>query len=946
MIKKMLMLVLLTSILACNPTKKVVEKAPPVKNIQKKVNTALMVPDDPNVKKGVLSNGMTYYIRNNGKPAEKVELRLVVNAGSILEDDDQQGLAHFMEHMNFNGTKNFKKNELVDYLQSIGVKFGAHLNAYTGFDQTVYILPIPTDNPEKLEKGFQIIEDWAFNALLTEDEINKERGVVLEELRTRLGAENRLMEKYLPKVVYHSKYSERLPIGKKEILENFTPDKIKRFYNDWYRPSLMAVIAVGDVDVDMLEAKIKSHFGSHPARKNPRKREIFGMENHKETFVAIESDDETTFTTLRMMYKDDHPTQADKSLKGAHKEVIENLFSQMINNRLAELKNGDNPPFVYGYTFYGGSWVKNWNAFQSFAMAAGDPFDALKALVRENERVKRFGFQKGEFERAKMDVLARLESQYNDRTKQESKKLVQPLIDNFLNGETMPGIEWTFDYFKKELPKIKVEEVNDLIKSYLKDENRVVIITGKDVKTKEGDVLELLEAVKTDQSIKPYEDKMVQSSLFKTLPKKGSITKTEDFGHGITRYILSNGARVYAKKTDFKNDEILFACESKGGKSLLSDAEYEKVSLAMRGITEAGVAGLNKNDLNKFMTGKIANVRPYVSRLTENMKGSSTPKDIETLFQLIHLNFTDINKDSGAFKSYITKRKGLMSNVLGNPIYYFMDKFGRYRYNDNPRYSGFPTPSDYDKQDYDLAYKLFKDRFSNGGDFDFYFVGNFDENQLKSLIEQYIASLPDNGKRDNFVDKRPMPVTGDHIQIFKKGSEPKSMVKIVYYGKKDCDPKDALSVKAIGDILRIKLIEKLREKESGIYSTRVRSNLDEKTKDYNLEISYGCAPKNVEKLNKISLEEVERMATEGPTEKDLHKVKEAFLLERKEALKQNKFWLNQVSDAVFMGEDLSDIDQYDAKVNNLTIDQLKTVAKKYFTHGAVIGILKPEKEVK
>ncbi len=945
MLKKILVLVLVTSLFACTPVKQVAESQP-VKSVINPKKEVSVVPDDPNVKKGVLSNGLTYYIRNNGKPADKVELRLVINAGSILEDDDQQGLAHFMEHMCFNGTKNFKKNELVDYLQSIGVKFGAHLNAYTSFDKTVYILPIPSDDPEKLEKGFQILEDWAFNALLTEDEINKERGVVLEELRTRLGAENRLMEKYLPKVVYNSKYSKRLPIGKKEILENFTPEQIKRFYNDWYRPDLMAVIAVGDVDVATLEAKIKAHFGKQPASVNPRKREIFGMGNHDETFVAIESDEETTFTTLRMMYKDDKASKPDPSIAGAKKEVLEYLFSQMLNNRLEEIKNGDKPPFVYGYTFYGGVWVKNWKAFQSFAMSSGDPFDALKTLVVENERVKRHGFMPGELERAKKDVLAGLESQYNDRNKQESRRMVQAYIDNYLDGETMPGIAWIYNFFKDELPNVKLDDVNALIGNYLKDKNRVIVITGKDVKTKKGEVLELLNSVKTDPNIKPYVDKAVQSSLFKTLPAKGSIVKTEKIDHDITFYTLSNGAHVYVKKTDYKNDEILFKCESKGGNSLWSDEEYEKVSLAMRGITDAGIAGLNKNDLNKFMSGKIANVRPFVSTFSEGMNGSATPKDVETLFQLIHLNFTDVNKDPAAFKSYLTKQKGFMGNILGNPNYFFMDKFGKYRYSDNRRYSGIPTPADYDKLDYDMAYKAFKDRFSNGGDFDFYFIGNIDDNNLESLLEQYIANIPDNNRREKYVNNKPMPITGDHTKVFNKGSEPKSMVKIVYFGKKGYDQKDALAVKAIGDILRIKLIEKLREKESGIYSTRVRSGMNHRNKDYNLEISYGCAPENVEKLNKISLQEVERMATEGPTEKDLQKVKEAFYLERKEALKMNKFWMKQLSDAIFLGEDLSELDKYEETVKSMTTEQLKMVAKKYFSDGAVIGILNPEKDVK
>ncbi len=947
MFKKFLWLIVLTALFACKPVQKTAKTE--VKTEKPSVTTPkaeALVPDDPTIVQGILPNGLKYYIKNNGKPADKVELRLVVNAGSILEDDDQQGLAHFMEHMNFNGTKHFKKNELVDYLQGIGVEFGADLNAYTSFDQTVFILPIPSDDPEKLEKGFLILEDWAFGALLTAEEIDKERGVVLEELRTRLGAENRMQEKYLPKMAYKSRYAKRLPIGKKEILESFTPDKIKRFYKDWYRPDLMAVIAVGDVDVKTLEEKIKKHFGKEPARVNPRERKYYGMQNHKETFVSIVSDKEATFNNIRLMYIDEANTQTDKTLDGARKTLVQSLFAEMINNRLDELRNSEKPPFVYGFSYKGGFLVKDRKAYQSIAMASANPMDALKALVVENERVKRYGFQAGELKRAKSEMLAQIEKQYLNRNKVESKRLVRPIINQFLDGRPNPSLEWKKNFFHKELPTISLQEVNALVNQYLRDENRVVIVTGKEPNMTEQEVLDLLASVGADKSIQPYEDKEVQSSLFKELPKKGSIVKTEKEALGITKLTLSNGARVFLKKTDFKDDEILFSCVSKGGSSLFSLEDYKKAHMALGGVTEAGVAGLSKNDLNKFMTGKIARVHSRVRDYSEEMEGSATPKDLETLMQLIYLNFTSINKDKAAYESFISKQKGFLANVLGNPQYYFMDKFGRYIHEGDPRYSGIPTPEDYDNADYDLAFKLRKERFANAGDFDFYFVGNFDENKIKPLIEQFIASLPASPHRENYQRNTFMPVTGSHKKIFYKGTEPKSQVSIVFYGRDGYDKKDALAVKALGDILRIKLIEKLREKESGIYSTRVWANLDKKDKDYTLWISYGCAPENVEKLNKISLAEVANVAANGPTEKDLHKAKEAFLLDRKEELKKNRFWIDQMSKSNFLGEDMKDIERYDDVVNALTVKDIQRVAQKYFTHGAIIGILMPETEKK
>ncbi len=950
MIKKIVSVALLIGLLACKTSQTTTTQTTKVENSAAKVENVVAVskevPNDPSVKKGKFDNGLTYYIKNNGKPADKVELRLVINAGAILEDDDQQGLAHFMEHMSFNGTTNFKKNELVDYLQTIGVKFGADLNAYTGFDQTVYILPIPSDDKEILEKGFQIIEDWAFNALLTADEIDKERGVVLEEYRTGLGADKRMRKKYFPKILYKSKYAERLPIGKKEILENFKPEVLRRFHKDWYRPDLMAVIAVGDVDVDVLEAKIKAHFDKPNKVKNPRIRKNFGEESHKETFIAIESDKEATFGQIRLMYKNPEEKKADNTIEGAKKELVEGLFATMINNRLGELRNSKNPPFVYGYSFNGGSFVRNREAYQSFAMAKGtDYIPALKALLVENERVKRYGFQLGEFQRAKKSMLARIDKQYENKDKQESGRLVQAMINNYLDNEGMPSVEWTYEFFHRELPKVQLKEVNALINSYIRKDNRVVLITGKEKTVTEQEVLDLFTTVENDQTIKPYEDKKIQESLFTSLPKKGTIVNEERNNKiGVTILTLSNGAKVFYKKTKFKDDEIVFECESKGGTSLISTQDYLDTHLALSGLSEAGVAGLNKNDLQKFMTGKIAKVRPYISDKSEGMSGSSTPKDLETLFQLIHLNFTQLNKDKDAFTSFAAKQKGFLGNLLANPRYFFQDAFGKYQYEKSKRYTGFPTPEQYDKADYDKAYSIYQKRFDNAADFNFFFVGNIAEDKLKEYATQYIASLPASTEKENYVDDGFFPLSGDHEKTFYKGHDPKSMVSINYRGQARYNKKDALAMKALGEIMSIVLVEKLREEESGVYSPRARANFSELNNSYKFSVSFTCGPDNVEKLIRISKEQVAKIINKGPTEKDLNKAKEAFLLDRKEQLEKNSFWLQAISSATFLDKDMADVVNYEAAVKAITIEDVHNVAKKFLTKGAVVGILMPEKE--
>ena len=906
------------------------------------------IPTDPNIRTGTLDNGLTYYIRNNGKPENKVVLRLAVNAGSILEDDDQQGLAHFMEHMNFNGTKNFKKNELVDYLQSIGVKFGQHLNAYTGFDETVYILPIPSDDEEKLEKGFQIIEDWAFNTLLTDEEIDKERGVVLEEYRLGLGADKRMLANWLPKMMYNSKYAKRLPIGKKEILENFSYDAIRKFRDDWYRPDLMAVVAVGDVDVDKLEAKIKEHFSKAPAAKNPRERTVFDVPNHEETFIAIETDKEATFNRVQLMYKDKDAPKVTVTVNDYRQDMVKNLFSQMINNRLDELRNGEKPPFVFGSSYYGGTYARSKNAYQSFAMTSPiGQLDGLKALLEENERVKRYGFQEGEFKRAKKDVLARMEKAFKNKDKTESARYVGEYVRNYFEQEPIPGIEWEYNFTKRALPSITLNEVNSLIENYLHKDNRVVVLTGAEkegiTKVEEKQVLDLLASVES-ADIKPYADTVLAESLITTMPKAGAIIKqVKNELLGTMTLTLINGVTIVYKKTDFKDDEVLMEAFSYGGSSLYSDADFLKVANANGGLTEAGVNGMNITDMGKMMSGKIARVRPFISGSSEGFSGSSTPKDLETLFQLTHLYFTSLNKDEKAFSSYIAKQKAFLGNVLSNPNIYFQIEMGKFMNQGNARYVGFPTPEALDKADYNLAYEKYKERFANAGDFKFYFVGNFDEAKLKEYAKLYLASLPSSDVRETYIDHGYRGLKGSHEKIIKKGTEPKSNVMIRYTGEATYSAKEKHLLKSLGEILSIKLIEKLREDESGVYGVGARGSMNKiPYGSYNFTISFPCGPENVIKLKDAALAEVQSIIDNGPEEKDVAKIKEAQLIEYKENLKKNKYWINGLKSADYNQVDKLKIVGATKDIDAITGEDIKAVAKKYLSKGHILAVLYPE----
>jgi len=907
------------------------------------------IPVDPNVKTGKLSNGLTYYIRNNGKPEDKVELRLVINAGSILESDRQLGLAHFMEHMNFNGTKNFQKNELVDYLQSIGVQFGADLNAYTSFDETVYILPIPSDNEEKLEKGFQILEDWAFNTLLTDEEIDKERGVVLEEYRIGLGADKRMLDRYLPKMLHNSKYAERLPIGKKEIIEKFDYEAIRRFRNDWYRPDLMAVVAVGDVDIDKLEAKIKEHFGKVPAAVNPRERIQFDVPTHKETLIAIETDKETTYNMVQLLYKDYESPKADVSISDYKKSMVKQLFSQMINNRLDELRNGENPPFVMGSSNHGGV-VRSKEAYQSFAISSPTgQLTALKALLEENERVKRFGFQKAEFLRAKKDVLARMEKAFQNKDKTESANYVGEYVRSFLEQEAIPGIEWEYDFHKNTLPNVSLEEVNSLISNYLHKDNRVVVLTGSDKegvpKVTEQQVSDLLAAVEVSE-IKAFEEEELGDAIMTELPKIGAILKeVKNENLGTTTLTLVNGATVVYKKTNFKDDEVLMQAYSYGGTSLYDTDTFRKIANANGGLTDAGVNGFSMTDMGKIMSGKIANVRPFISNDSEGLSGNSTPKDLETLFQLTHLYFTSLNKDDKAFNSFVAKQKAFLGNILSNPNYYFQIEFGKFLNQNNERYIGFPMAEDWDRADYGMAYDKYKERFANAGDFNFYFVGNFDENNLRAFVKQYIASLPDNKVREEYKDHGFRPLSGSHEKIIKKGTEPKSNVIIQFSGETVYDAKESHLLKSLGEILSIKLIEKLREEESGVYGVGARGSMSKVPYGaYNFTISFPCGPENVDKLKEAALAEVQSIIENGPTQTDVDKIKQAQMLDYKENLKKNSYWLNSLKNADYNKTDKSKIIGLTKEIDEISVLNLQEIAKKYLSNGHILAVLYPENQ--
>lgn len=906
------------------------------------------IPNDPDVRTGKLENGLTYYIRKNAKPEKKVDLRLVINAGSILETDKQVGLAHFMEHMVFNGTKNFPKNALIDYLQSIGVKFGQHLNAYTSFDETVYFLPIPSDDPVKLDKGFQILEDWAFNANLDGKDIDDERGVVIEEYRTRLGAGERMMKEYLPKMLYKSLYANRLPIGTKENLETFKHEEIRQFYKDWYRPNLMAVIAVGDINVDEMEAKIKQHFGKYKNPANEKPRKTFDIPNHKETFVSIAKDKEATSAMVQMIYKDTEKAKPTVTVGDYKADLIDGLFSQMINARLEEYTNEANPPFVYGYSFHSNLLAKDKEAYQSMAMTAEDKqLEALQTLAKENERAKKFGFTQSELDRVKNEYLAMYEKAFKDKDKNNSSTYLGSYQSNFLEGEAIPSIAYEYNLVKELLPTITLQDVNNVIHPYLREDNRVIILTGPEkdgLKTPtEKEVLAAIDVSKVD--LTPYEDAAVAESLIRNDIKAGKVVKTtQNDKLGTTTLELSNGAKVTYKKTDFKNDEILFGARSFGGSNLTDTKTYKQTYLADNAVTQAGIAGMDQNALSKFNTGKMYRVSPFVGGITEGFSGNSTPKDLEFLFQTVYAYFTDLNYDEKAYESDKNKMKSFYSNMMSQPEMYFQKEVSDFMYGHNERYTSFP-PSDkeWEATDYKKAYELFKERFADASDFEFFFVGNVTDEQMASFSEKYIASLPSLSRKETFKDTGSRVKTGVHKKEVFKGNDDKATVRISYSGDTTYSEKENLAMEALGEILTIKLIEELREKEGGVYGASARGGLNKLPYgSYSFSIGFPTNPASADKLIEMTLAEVEKIKKNGPEAKDLDKFKEGELTDYTKSLKENRYWLNVMLTAFNNQEDPNKALDFEKNLKALTAKDVQHVAQKYLDKNRVIAVLKPE----
>lgn len=909
------------------------------------------LPIDPNVRKGTLENGLTYYIRHNNLPENRADFYIAQKVGSMQEEDHQAGLAHFLEHMAFNGTKNFPGKSMLDYLEKNGVKFGANVNAYTSFDETVYYLTnVPMVRQGLLDSCLLILHDWSNAISLETEEIEKERGVIREEWRTRGGAQSRILEKLLPEMYKGSKYADRLPIGKIEVINNFKPEELRAYYKKWYRPDLQGIIVVGNVNVDQVEAKIKHFFSPIELDPNRPKREYYPVPDNEDPIVAMATDPEATRINLMVFYKHDPlPDEVKLSQAGLIANYINTVVSQMINERLQEIVQKPDAPFTSAYAYDDNYYIaKTKDAWTVVGNSSENKInDALAAMIRETERMKRFGFTVSEYDRARENLLKSYENAYNNRDKQRNASYTGEYLGNFLNSEPIPGIEYEYEMMQTIASQIPVEIINQTVAQLIGDKNVVISVSGPE---KEGiayptkdELVALFNKVNAEK-IAPYQEEISDEPLVPNLPAPGKIRKTEkNETLGTTVWTLENGMKVVLKSTDFKNDEIVMTATSEGGTSIYAEEDPLNSKVMNQVMTLGGVGNFSVTNLRKVLAGKRATASPSISLTTQSMNGSSSIKDFETMLQLVYLYFTAPRSDNDAFVSYIQRMETQLKNQEADPMVAFSDSVTYALYGNNPMTKRLKV-EDLPKIDYGKIMKMYKQSFSNPGSFTFTFVGNIDEEKVKPIIEQYLASLPGKPTKTEF-KKIPMNYRKGLIyNVFEREMQlPKASVFNGITGTIDFTQKNRMLMSMLGQILDIVYTEKIREDEGGTYGVYAGGGISRYPKNQSLlQIIYDTDPAKMEKLNAIVLDELQLIAANSPRETDFSKVKEFMRKKYYENIKENSYWLNILDNYYFYGDD--DHSNYLKILESITPNDVKVFVKEFLSQNNRATVIMMPKE--
>jgi zinc protease len=882
---------------------------------------------------GVLPNGLRYYVRRNARPEKRLELRLVVNAGSVQEDDDQRGMAHFVEHMLFNGTERFKKNDIVSYLESIGVRFGADLNAQTGFDETIYILPVPTDKPGLVDRAFDILQDWASAATFDSLEVVAERGVVLEEWRSGLGADSRIRDQQFPIIFQGSKYAERLPIGLPEVLRAANPAPLKRFYRDWYRPNLMAVIAVGDADPLQIERLIRTRFSRlrNPAR--PRPRSAIPVPGNDQPLVTIATDPEEQLANVGVLYK--HRPLPMRTLADYRRTLVEELYNAMFGARLSELSRRGEAPFSVASSGYGG-FVRGVDAYQLTAIAKeGKVNEALVATLTEARRVTDHGFLPAELTRARAALLRAYESAFDERSTTESGVYVGEYINHFLTREPSPGIGWEYRTVRNLLPGITLAEVNAIGRRWITDANRVVLLSAPARDSASLPRRDALLAAFSDASkgsVAAWSEDVADGALVPSPPPPGRVTAERTIESlGVTEWTLSNGIRVLLKPTSFKADEVLLRGWSPGGTSLIGDADLPSAALATTVAERGGVGAYDAIALTKRLAGIQVQVGSSIDGESEGISGGASPKDLATLFELAYAKLITPRPDSAAFAAFRAQVEPFLANRGTSPEAAFSDTVQLTLAQYHPR--AMPTNAEFLRRvDFRKAMDVYRDRFADFSDYTFVIVGSFTPATVRPLVEQWLAALPVTGRRESWKDVGITAPPGEVTKRVRKGMEPKAQTLALFHGKASFSPAERHALRSLAEYLETRLLEQLREALGGTYSVSVSGSLQRVPRqEFSVSIQFGSSPERADSLYNVVRSVIAETIAGKVSESDVAKVREQQQRAHEVSLRENTYWLANLAARVENEEDLEGLLRYGDFIKGLTPAGIQAAAQRYLT---------------
>jgi zinc protease len=908
------------------------------------------MPVDPEVVLGTLPNGLRYYVRANAKPAHRAELRLVVKAGSVLEDEDQQGLAHFVEHMEFEGTRHFPQQGIVEFLSSLGLSIGADANAATSYDETQYTLRVPTDSPGVLDRGLLVLEDWAQGATFEQTGIDRERGIVLSEWRMHLGAGERTQDKIRRVQLEGSRYAVRPPIGKPDSIEHAQREQLVRFYHDWYRPDLMAVIVVGDVDRDGAVAMIKNHFSALSAPSPEPPRPAFDVPEHPGTRYAVVTDKETTATAVELT--DLRPARNQASVGGYRDLMRDQLFAAMLGARLDELTQRENPAFLRAAadrSLFPAPRTRDEAVLE--ALVANDGVTrGLDALVTELQRVARFGFTETELARAKQSMMAGYERVVTESPDRESSSRADEYTRNFLEGEALPTIWQELAFHRRFVPGITLAEINALTGDWFPDRNRLVVVSAPEAA---GVVLpdesQLAAAVRSASAkrLDPYVDTAAGQALMDTPPPRGAIAKTTTRADGITEWTLSNGATVVLKPTTLKENQILFRAMAAGGTSLASDADFIPARVADNVVPAGGVGQFSGVMLDKILAGKAVGVTPFIGEINEGMGGGSTPQDLETMFQLMYLRFTQPRADPAAFAAMASQARGLLANQMASPDIVFNQTIEAALSRNSPRRQP-ETPATVDRWDLAKSMAFYKARFADASNFTFVFAGSFTPETIKPLVETYIASLPATHAHETWRDLGISPPTGVVDKTIEKGIAPKSQVAIVFAGPFAYDDAHVLALRAMTLVLESRLFDTIRQELGGTYSITASPDAQKFPRpEYSVRIEWTCDPARTAMLVQRVFEEVEFVRTTPLSSQQVTVIRGILRREFETNSEDNGYLLNEISRRYANADaaDVTAIFSLPQQVSALTSGAIQQAARSYLDTGNYVKVtLMPEKK--